>query len=125
MRISDWSSDVCSSDLSLGHYTAAWLFAGRKRFPGGQQQLCVDVGSDDKAVRRAVVPAILRCAARDGAARRVGEDRYRKPGDAALFLLSRGAELLALIERTVVLDARDAQAGHAGDRKSTRLNSSH
>src|SRR3546814_4069210 len=68
------------------------LFAGRKRFPGGQQQLCVDVGSDDKAVRRAVVPAILRCAARDGAARRVGEDRYRKPGDAALFLLSRGAE---------------------------------
>src|SRR3546814_6204327 len=43
------------------------LFAGRKRFPGGQQQLCVDVGSDDKAVRRAVVPAILRCAARDGA----------------------------------------------------------
>src|SRR3546814_581433 len=98
----------------MGDYPAAWLCAGRKRFPGGQQQLCVDVGSDDKAVRRAVVPAILRCAARDGAARRVGEDRYRKPGDAALFLLSRGAELLALIERTVVLDARDAQAGHAG-----------
>src|SRR3546814_15412846 len=98
----------------MGDYPAAWLCAGRKRFPGGQQQLCVDVGSDDKAVRRAVVPAILRCAARDGAARRVGEDRYRKPGDAALFLLSRGDELLALIERTVVLDARYSQAGHAG-----------
>src|SRR3546814_17611893 len=26
MRISDWSSDVCSSDLSKGGWTADWIF---------------------------------------------------------------------------------------------------
>src|SRR3546814_5515721 len=38
MRISDWSSDVCSSDLQIGtrECVTAEFFAGRQDFPDGQ-----------------------------------------------------------------------------------------
>src|SRR3546814_5541938 len=36
MRISDWSSDVCSSDLGTRECVTAEFFAGRQDFPDGQ-----------------------------------------------------------------------------------------
>src|SRR3546814_10031565 len=50
MRISDWSSDVCSSDLSRGSSTAARARRSHRR----QQRTDSDEGERDRAVGDAV-----------------------------------------------------------------------
>src|SRR3546814_9869974 len=76
MRISDWSSDVCSSDLGGGD--------GRRRFDGGARR---DAGGGDRRVLRsgAAAPA----AGRLGSGCRARDRRYsaggRRPGRCGRF----------------------------------------
>src|SRR3546814_7714700 len=120
MRISDWSSDVCSSDLACGQYQPRLLRGGED----------VDVG-------RARVRIVQRAHADEGD-RRAGAgvmapQRYPAAG-AAHDLLSLaaagrrvdGVRLAAKQFDTGGLDHRVERERAAGlDRKSTRLNSSH
>src|SRR3546814_4533391 len=105
MRISDWSSDVCSSDLLL-------VGAGRGAVLGGS---CVDLATVDGGVDADDV----------GLAGRYGQD----PGSAAADE-QRGRGLGRLREPVVggdpvVLALEGERPGGEADRKSTRLNSSH
>src|SRR3546814_2051754 len=101
MRISDWSSDVCSSDL-LGHLAA---------LDGRDADFFEIVGEFDQRGIAVELAAMLEAAS-------PGEDRRDRVG--------RGR--LALLVHSVV--ARDRAVRGLGfdrlaDRKSTRLNSSH
>src|SRR3546814_1343050 len=102
MRISDWSSDVCSSDLPLDDL-AIVLSSGR-----GQRSLRL---GDDGAERLALVH------------RDVGQNlavQFHAGQLQAVHELRIGQALGA----DAGVDALDPQAAE-GDRKSTRLNSSH
>src|SRR3546814_7438388 len=55
LRISDWSSDVCSSDLACAEAAAAWLpqAIGREGNPGtGRRDDPVDQGLGDQMAQR-------------------------------------------------------------------------
>src|SRR3546814_5747256 len=104
MRISDWSSDVCSSDLrelvlaaGLAHHARAGAVAAVGRAEAG--------GEEEDAVRVAMHQA----------------------GRLGVVVLAQG--IVSLAGRTQVLladrDVRAAQRLLGVDRKSTRLNSSH
>src|SRR3546814_9762196 len=99
MRISDWSSDVCSSDLLVADPLQAARLAGR----GG--------GPLDGA--QAVEEEVLH----DGPRLRLPEWRVNR-------LLAVDL-VVGLVERLVVGAQRRAELGEQEDRKSTRLNSSH
>src|SRR3546814_4634979 len=117
MRISDWSSDVCSSDLVVG----------RARGPGDAQPAGIAFDRVEEGRRR------LR-EAEGMVARRPAEGveqrcrithaaRHRMEGGEA------GPGLAGEIAPAARLQAEDAAAGRrdadrAADRKSTRLNSS-
>src|SRR3546814_3956764 len=116
MRISDWSSDVCSSDLSQD--------------PGR-----ADDGRGEAAVRcdpLAQAPGGAVGRLRRGAARRRGVgaegQRYRQQADAAA---DRARQRRSLPQRYAARRAAPAPArlvargAATGDRKSTRLNASH
>src|SRR3546814_7358468 len=109
MRISDWSSDVCSSDLSrrvlavktglkLGH------LVGGKRHWAGRQRL-------DKVRQRQVDTPV--------------------PNARRLQRIKRDPQNLRHRRNGIAADQLDARLQHLalraklGDRKSTRLNSSH
>src|SRR3546814_9744053 len=100
MRISDWSSDVCSSDLAGG---IAPLRLGEQRLglgaqPGGLVEFAARIG--DPGVERVAQP-MMRAAEPEDA-----DDEDRQADiDPALGV--------------------EAEHRFAGDRKSTRLNSSH
>src|SRR3546814_4248888 len=103
MRISDWSSDVCSSDLHLA--IAAFRATGLQPIEHIGDQVA------DLAELRHAEAACGACGRADADAARLG-GRQRIEGNAVL----------------VAGDARMLQrlVGRlAGDRKSTRLNSSH
>src|SRR3546814_7585616 len=107
MRISDWSSDVCSSDLKLGLYpfkTRLQLWINR----------CVPcwVLLIDLLQHSNTFPGQRMCA---GIAVGLGD------GQAKLLIL----ELLEKGDATLPAHRCLAQVTRAGDRKSTRLNSSH
>src|SRR3546814_3892166 len=97
MRISDWSSDVCSSDLVLAHHLSKVVARAREgRTDDGnvvfelvRRQSVAELGIDLLAPKR-----------------RVGLDHWTP----------------LRVERLVRLPASDDEAV---DRKSTRLNSSH
>src|SRR3546814_6818537 len=77
MRISDWSSDVCSSDLAPGHANAASNSAAhappprsaggsRRARMGLERRMCPILGASRVTLRpgvvaRALAPATLRC----------------------------------------------------------------
>src|SRR3546814_9321730 len=45
MRISDWSSDVCSSDLMYGQMTAgSWIYIGTQGIVQGTYETFVEMG---------------------------------------------------------------------------------
>src|SRR3546814_3085436 len=102
MRISDWSSDVCSSDLEGGHgeragrHRAAWV---AEADGGGMSEEGVDQRARQEAVEDS---ESKRCA---------GIGRLQQA------LQRAGRELAAETQRGAV-EAPE-------DRKSTRLNSSH
>src|SRR3546814_2775903 len=99
MRISDWSSDVCSSDLGL--VLARGLASG--------------AGARDRADRDLAVAH-----AHENFGARAGE---REAGQ--IEMVEKGGGVHAA-QRAVQLERRQRERrGEALDRKSTRLNSSH
>src|SRR3546814_8843582 len=108
MRISDWSSDVCSSDLPGGQLDQLKL--GREVMDGiGQRTHRGFVGCDEHRPRA--------CLCRAGGPGKIGHQPRQEPD-------RRTRER----ERTVsVGDTLEVDEAHCatGDRKSTRLNSSH
>src|SRR3546814_2801163 len=98
MRISDWSSDVCSSDLAAGALVAA---APAYLKSHSQGEYVFDHAWADAWTR-------------------AGGDYYPKLQIAAPFTPVPGPRLLAKDKGDALLLLRAAE-----DRKSTRLNSSH
>src|SRR3546814_2370700 len=108
MRISDWSSDVCSSDL-VGHVPGQRT----ERVPEGHPQASHHAGTGDELL---------------GA----GHRRHRGlsfGAEEVSRVMTRSASLLAIALASALVLAgcsgSDTPAGHSSDRKSTRLNSSH
>src|SRR3546814_5109139 len=123
MRISDWSSDGCSSDLALSVRTSPFgdlfiLRPGRWRFrrpPQISKARSGDVGAHSRTLRD---PVPRPCSAQD-------------PN---LFAVAQGGQLCSALEGKLggllVDHVQRLQPGRAAlllslDRKSTRLNSSH
>src|SRR3546814_7127717 len=109
MRISDWSSDVCSSDLEAGEHSR-----GVERAQGAQVD---DLGLDSLARQRV-----------GGFERERDADRIADDGDVAPFahdpgLADRQHEILGIGH--VEAAAIEQLVFQEEDRKSTRLNSSH
>src|SRR3546814_19311839 len=71
MRISDWSSDVCSSDLDSGN------LALRKRIPQPHQGLCADLIATLEGLTRQELDA-LALESQQRAARAIGEGRFSR-----------------------------------------------
>src|SRR3546814_9118716 len=107
MRISDWSSDVCSSDLV------------KRRQPEAQNVGRAEIGDDVEFLERLHDLIALRMRIGDLAAAR------------RMVLRAHQLEAISLAQRLHPLDEQIAErerlAAHLGhvDRKSTRLNSSH
>src|SRR3546814_9686551 len=60
MRISDWSSDVCSSDLWLGHGPAASLLAKQLRYIDAMKILLTDEPFDaNEALRIGLINEVV------------------------------------------------------------------
>src|SRR3546814_8274465 len=104
MRISDWSSDVCSSDLDAGAVEKMGMALGRGQHPCG-----FAIGLAEVAV---------------------GGAGYEAAG--AVAVLHAGEQIGKILgcEREIVAHRRQGAAlailvDHAIDRKSTRLNSRH
>src|SRR3546814_2090190 len=118
MRISDWSSDVCSSDLSLpflpGASTQRW--SGKKLAAEAAPTRAGERRLDDSAHRRpAQTQAVL-------AAELV------VPGDG--FVIAVEGVVHARLQRPVRIEGVrhtqvEGRVAAQADRKSTRLNSSH
>src|SRR3546814_9787236 len=107
MRISDWSSDVCSSDLSV--IPAALITGIRSDLPGQITAQVTQNVYDSPTGRILLIPQ---------GARLIGEyDNEIAAGQSRVLLA--WARLILPGGRSIVLD------GLPGDRKSTRLNSSH
>src|SRR3546814_4082738 len=108
MRISDWSSDVCSSDLPKGIRTRRPAVLRTKRFSLSREK------NQEKAAISRLFPL------------RHGRRRLRQTG---LLHHLGGVVLDHLLDAFAdgqALEAHDFRAGGlAQDRKSTRLNSSH
>src|SRR3546814_6552767 len=97
MRISDWSSDVCSSDLNPQARVGDRLLARRERERRAHRVDAVDLAGGGQAEARCLV-------------------LLRDPGGEEVVLQQRDPTTGdGLVERAVVDE----------DRKSTRLNSSH
>src|SRR3546814_1661313 len=109
MRISDWSSDVCSSDLKL----RGGLKVAAVKAPG--------FGDRRKAMLEDI--AILT------AGNVVSEELGTKLENVTLGMLGRAKKIIIDKDNTTVVDGAgarsDIDARVAQDRKSTRLNSSH
>src|SRR3546814_4764925 len=113
MRISDWSSDVCSSDLVLGGRAVSdWGLHAETRIMNKHRQLgkapalSCNPGFTFPNIPRRLISKIHRCPANESElhlARRVTNRNDRSWHDPSYF---------------------GDPSGH-GDRKSTRLNSSH
>src|SRR3546814_3888194 len=107
MRISDWSSDVCSSDLRLNRLTDyAVVVMSQMAVRGGETRSAQQI-SDDTGVPLPTVAKLLNLL---GRAKLVTSQRGASGG----YVLSAAPDNITV-----------AQIIQAIDRKSTRLNSSH
>src|SRR3546814_10374113 len=108
MRISDWSSDVCSSDLRIvvGLGEDGIVEVARIGAVDGDQ--------------RQVAQILTAAERRRGGGLGLGDGLLRKLADEAVLVQRDEAE-----RARVVALAEPLQHAHAADRKSTRLNSSH
>src|SRR3546814_3555729 len=99
MRISDWSSDGCSSDLSLG-------------YPGDKYEMGLEAIEEIEVIAAELAAEVFRA--------RYAEIRVASGALANLY------GFMATCRPGDVLIAPPATiGGHVTDRKSTRLNSSH
>src|SRR3546814_3627994 len=125
MRISDWSSDVCSSDLSIP------LAQGLARDPRYSELICLaDLALDAEQAMlhaaRDVVPGVAELVE----AHRSGSPGPHEVRDLTWEVGERGYRLLLGLRRhrdwtAIRPRAFDAALDGLRDRKSTRLNSSH
>src|SRR3546814_2055098 len=116
MRISDWSSDVCSSDLKTRSLARQAIETGKVEVGGerAKPSRIVQVGNALRVVRGEEVFNVAVVLLSD----------QRGPAPVAQTLYAETEESrLAREERRAGL--RAARAGYQADRKSTRLNSSH
>src|SRR3546814_8422403 len=125
MRISDWSSDVCSSDLVVLRHVADVAAQ-----VGGVDLADVGAVEQDGALERLVE---AHQHARDGALARADAAQHADPL-ARLDLERQAVQRLGLLsgiaegdllELDLAAEARAVQELLVEDRKSTRLNSSH
>src|SRR3546814_4373773 len=109
MRISDWSSDVCSSDLRFGRAFGAYFI---RRLAEGERFALGDQVRHQQAmlITSRLIAAALN---RQGVERLAEADEVARHDPRAL--------VQQLVERMLAVGARLAPV----DRKSTRLNSSH
>src|SRR3546814_4982028 len=98
MRISDWSSDVCSSDLRNGLFDHAGYNAAKGGMHGMTTGLAREFARDGITVNTVAPCAIV-------------TPQYRD-------IEKSNPELIEKVVSVIPM-------GRAGDRKSTRLNSSH
>src|SRR3546814_10281678 len=112
MRISDWSSDVCSSDLGAGGGLSR-LLAGKRRRRGGRRVAGVGRGSPGEALGAEWTDGIDRPAI-GGTVDVAGADRDARRWCAGRARTTRAAGRSA-----------DTRWRWPAERKSTRLNSSH
>src|SRR3546814_1282427 len=135
MRISDWSSDVCSADLEVVPVVLDLRAVGQL-----VAQAAEDVGDalDRAADRMQAAARGVAAGQRDvdgfgGQARvergifELGLARRKRRSDRVARAVDRLARRLALVarQRAQRLELRGNAAALAEDRKSTRLNSSH
>src|SRR3546814_7537067 len=111
MRISDWSSDVCSSDLR--HPTQRFAIGVFERRPGKR---LITVGADCAVGKMYTALAIERELRR----RSIAAD-FRATGQTGILIVGAGVSVDAVISDFVAA----AAASLSPDRKSTRLNYSH
>src|SRR3546814_2016334 len=116
MRISDWSSDVCSSDLRVaGNHLAGGKLAPQKRnrmLPQGQADMAIILDDLPPLLHRLEPHGLL-------------DDFMDKSVLAGVRRREQGKLLVAQrLDRPERIAARKAHR-HTEDRKSTRLNSSH
>src|SRR3546814_3003760 len=113
MRISDWSSDVCSSDLYVSPKHVAnrtWAPTWNYSVARFDCRIAFDIDANDKALRRLTDKMEAMCG--DGwTVDEVGSPRYETM---KTHIIAFRADILGC-DATFKL----------GDRKSTRLNSSH
>src|SRR3546814_10199616 len=103
MRISDWSSDVCSSDLTWLCSTPAWLASSVWGIGTARH-----AGPSFGSLQSDMIPTV----------------RAKQLEDLAAGLRSLAAGLMAS-GHPIELTVHSPTAYPVGDRKSTRLNSSH
>src|SRR3546814_6523975 len=119
MRISDWSSDVCSSDLR----SAAWLAPPDVRRRHRQEQARPQID----ALRGAIDDALRRLSPKSAMAKALAYGRKR--WDALTRYLDEGTAEIDnnIAERAIrsIAIGRKNWLFAGSDRKSTRLNSSH
>src|SRR3546814_8796952 len=108
MRISDWSSDVCSSDLKILHLRALGADCRITRS---------DVGKGHADYYQDVAERLSREIAGS-----FYVNQFANPANPLAHEIGTGPEIWA--QMTHMLDAVVGGVG-SGDRKSTRLNSSH
>src|SRR3546814_1758239 len=114
MRISDWSSDVCSSDLALWLAAFPWRRASSHKYQAGQ--LLVAGGSAMTGAAQLVCRAGLR----------IGAGLVSVACDAAsLPVYAVANPAVITLELPTPADFAAALEEPRRDRKSTRLNSSH
>src|SRR3546814_3702365 len=133
MRISDWSSDVCSSDLLALEHQAERRIGKRAQRSVAADRIGAHRAMDERARQADVERAITRL--RIGLGRPVAIEQMepRAGAEPLAHIVSVGeAELpfrdetqLHVIEPAIDEARRGGRAGEIGDRKSTRLNSSH
>src|SRR3546814_6011892 len=109
MRISDWSSDVCSSDLWFG----GWSFYLKDGRPAVVQALSQRPGEQ----YRTIAPAALQ----------PGKNRVEYSFSPDTPALRSGGTMRIAVNGEMVAESHMPATimRPAGDRKSTRLNSSH
>src|SRR3546814_8943568 len=121
MRISDWSSDVCSSDLVSGVFHSAHQFLADDQLLDLRSAF---VNAEDTHIAEEALDRGLAHIA--GAAmdldRPVGDPAHHLGAE---HLRARGLERHALARVVAPRDVAQHALGRIEDRKSTRLNSSH
>src|SRR3546814_1889699 len=114
MRISDWSSDVCSSDLMRNHTLMQTIARANRVFPDKDNGLIVDYIGVFRNLEKAL--AIYGAANAE-----VGVDSPIQDVEALVAALSEAIDAVVEVCSTNGVDLIALRE----DRKSTRLNSSH